>query len=210
MRAWSPTKSPASKVFGVAVLLRRTCRSHGRLDSENYADAVRRHGLGVDHAEHAEAFQAAYATSLEKVAEGPRRFRGLPGHRPPSRTPGRTRPTIQSRPPHRELGAHRPLQDPGRRPRRRGLPVQRLRRPRPAPRRTGPRRAVDRFEAMHGTPPARVIVIGDTPRDVQCARAGHAESVAVATGVFDTDALRETGADVVVEDSRRPTHCSSF
>jgi phosphoglycolate phosphatase len=43
-------------------------------------------------------------------------------------------------------------------------------------------------------------VIGDTPRDVQCATAGNAESIAVATGVFDTDALEETGADLVVED----------
>jgi phosphoglycolate phosphatase len=44
------------------------------------------------------------------------------------------------------------------------------------------------------------IVIGDTPLDVACAAAGGARSMAVATGRYDVDALRATGADVVLED----------
>lgn len=48
--------------------------------------------------------------------------------------------------------------------------------------------------------PSDVVVIGDTPYDVACAAAGGARSVAVATGPFQTQALREAGADVVFED----------
>ena len=42
-----------------------------------------------------------------------------------------------------------------------------------------------------------VIVIGDTPHDVACARAVGAIPVAVATGGFSVDELRATGADRV-------------
>jgi len=43
-------------------------------------------------------------------------------------------------------------------------------------------------------------VIGDTPNDVECARAAGAVAVAVATGSYSVDELRETGADVVFTD----------
>ena len=45
-----------------------------------------------------------------------------------------------------------------------------------------------------------VIVIGDTPSDVACARAVGAVPVAVATGTYSIDALRKTGAPIVLED----------
>ena len=44
------------------------------------------------------------------------------------------------------------------------------------------------------------IVVGDTPLDVACARASGARSIAVATGHYSVDELREAGADVVFED----------
>ena len=44
------------------------------------------------------------------------------------------------------------------------------------------------------------VVIGDTPLDVACAKAGGARSIAVATGNHSVDELRESGADVVLED----------
>ena len=44
-----------------------------------------------------------------------------------------------------------------------------------------------------------VVVIGDTPHDVSCARAHGCRSIAVATGIFDSDQLRSSGADLVVE-----------
>ena len=48
--------------------------------------------------------------------------------------------------------------------------------------------------------PTDVFVIGDTPLDVEVAQAGGGRSVAVATGSYDVEALRETGADVVLSD----------
>jgi phosphoglycolate phosphatase-like HAD superfamily hydrolase len=47
---------------------------------------------------------------------------------------------------------------------------------------------------------ADTIVIGDTPRDIACARADGVRVIAVTTGPFDADALR--GADVVCRDAR--------
>jgi phosphoglycolate phosphatase len=47
---------------------------------------------------------------------------------------------------------------------------------------------------------SRVVVVGDTPLDVACAAASGARSLAVATGSYDTDALRAAGADVVMKD----------
>jgi phosphoglycolate phosphatase len=44
------------------------------------------------------------------------------------------------------------------------------------------------------------IVIGDTPRDIDCAKPYGALSVAVATGPYSSAALREAGADLVFED----------
>ncbi len=44
------------------------------------------------------------------------------------------------------------------------------------------------------------VVIGDTPRDVECAKPYGALTVAVATGPYTSAALRDAGADVVFED----------
>lgn len=62
-------------------------------------------------------------------------------------------------------------------------------------------RAIERGETHAGRTFARreVVVIGDTPRDVAAARACGAVAVAVATGPHRVDALRGTGADVVME-----------
>lgn len=46
----------------------------------------------------------------------------------------------------------------------------------------------------------RTVVIGDTPRDIACARADGVRVAAVATGPFATEAL--AGADAVVDDAR--------
>ena len=52
--------------------------------------------------------------------------------------------------------------------------------------------------------PADVVVIGDTPRDVQCARENGCRSLAVATGGCSEDELCLAGADVTVPDLRDP------
>lgn len=47
---------------------------------------------------------------------------------------------------------------------------------------------------------ARVVVIGDTPYDIECARVGGAQSIAVATGGHSMEELRAAGADIVLAD----------
>jgi phosphoglycolate phosphatase-like HAD superfamily hydrolase len=46
----------------------------------------------------------------------------------------------------------------------------------------------------------RVVVVGDTPFDVECAAVAGARSIAVATGGHTTAELAAAGADAVVED----------
>jgi phosphoglycolate phosphatase-like HAD superfamily hydrolase len=61
--------------------------------------------------------------------------------------------------------------------------------------------AVERLRALGlpAPPPDRIVIIGDTPSDVDCAKAYGARALAVATGPFSSAALQDAGADVVVE-----------
>ena len=59
------------------------------------------------------------------------------------------------------------------------------------------RRAVDAWGVSFD--PQAVVVIGDTPRDVECGRHHGTRTVGVATGKFGIDALRTSGADAVLE-----------
>jgi phosphoglycolate phosphatase len=63
------------------------------------------------------------------------------------------------------------------------------------------RRAVERGEAMLGcdVPNSDVLVVGDTPLDIEAAHAADCTAVGVATGHYDSAALREAGADHVLE-----------
>jgi phosphoglycolate phosphatase len=47
---------------------------------------------------------------------------------------------------------------------------------------------------------ADVVVVGDTPRDIACARAGGARAIAVATGFYKRDQLEAHQPDVVLDD----------
>lgn len=47
---------------------------------------------------------------------------------------------------------------------------------------------------------AQVIIVGDTPLDIECATSTGAVSIAVATGYFSTSELRSHGADHVMPD----------
>lgn len=46
----------------------------------------------------------------------------------------------------------------------------------------------------------RVVVIGDTPHDIECARVAGATSIAVATGGFTVEQLLDAGADHALPD----------
>ena len=48
--------------------------------------------------------------------------------------------------------------------------------------------------------PSDVLVVGDTPHDVACAHAAGAIPIAVATGGYSVDQLRESGAEIVFGD----------
>lgn len=62
--------------------------------------------------------------------------------------------------------------------------------------------ALARYTARTGLPidPADVVIIGDTPNDVEVARVGGTRAVCVATGQYDREALLEAGADIVFHD----------
>ncbi|MFO0828949.1 MAG: haloacid dehalogenase-like hydrolase [Phycisphaerales bacterium] len=68
-------------------------------------------------------------------------------------------------------------------------------------RRSLPPVAMQRFAAIEGREPqpSRVIVIGDTPHDVYCAKFNGCRAIAVATGGATLDSLAATDADLVVE-----------
>lgn len=70
-----------------------------------------------------------------------------------------------------------------------------------ADRRRLPSLAARRAHALVGYPfrPDEVVVIGDTPRDVECARAFGAVAIAVASGMCSREELAATGPDRLLD-----------
>jgi phosphoglycolate phosphatase len=62
------------------------------------------------------------------------------------------------------------------------------------------RRAIERAAAAYGGPldPSHVVIVGDTPHDIDAAHAVGAVAIGVASGHFGVDELRAAGADHVV------------
>ncbi|MHC4109134.1 MAG: HAD family hydrolase [Planctomycetota bacterium] len=58
------------------------------------------------------------------------------------------------------------------------------------------------YRALRGRPidPRQVVIVGDTPHDIDCARAHGCRVLAVGTGPYPTAALLDRGADLVVDD----------
>lgn len=65
-----------------------------------------------------------------------------------------------------------------------------------------PSLALYRLSQMMGSPvaPEDAIVIGDTPRDVACARHAGVKVLCVATGRFDKETLKEADPDFLLDD----------
>ncbi len=60
--------------------------------------------------------------------------------------------------------------------------------------------ALDKFRQKgYDFSSSHCIVIGDTPRDVQCAKVHGAQCIAVATGPYTRDDLLQTEADIVLD-----------
>lgn len=66
--------------------------------------------------------------------------------------------------------------------------------------------AMSKYEQRTGraADPARVVVIGDTPRDIACAKAHNCIAFAVATGFYSVEDLEAAGADIAVKDLKDP------
>lgn len=60
--------------------------------------------------------------------------------------------------------------------------------------------AVERYRLKIGRDPQRVVIIGDTPFDVGCAKAHGHVAVGVATGKFSSEQLLASGADFAFAD----------
>jgi phosphoglycolate phosphatase len=73
------------------------------------------------------------------------------------------------------------------------------------------RRAIERGSVLLGEPldPRQVLVVGDTPHDVEAAHGAGAVAVGVATGRFDAQALRDAGADHVLGSLEEPIPLST-
>ena len=73
------------------------------------------------------------------------------------------------------------------------------------------RLAIERASGLLGEPldPRQVLVVGDTPHDVEAAHGSGAVAVGVATGRFDADALRDAGADHVLHTLEEPLPLST-
>ena len=59
--------------------------------------------------------------------------------------------------------------------------------------------ALDQARAAGVPDSQHVVIIGDTPHDIDCAQAHGARAIAVATGTFDRAALDAAGADLTLE-----------
>ncbi|MFN9078701.1 MAG: HAD hydrolase-like protein, partial [bacterium] len=62
--------------------------------------------------------------------------------------------------------------------------------------------AIERAKAGLGRAfdPARVTIIGDTPHDIDCAKAHGCRALGVGTGPYSTERLLAAGADLAVAD----------
>ncbi len=72
--------------------------------------------------------------------------------------------------------------------------------------------ALSRFKCAFGKKmdPAEVVVIGDSPHDVECAKSNGCRSLAVATGLHDANLLRSEGADLAVDSLADTRHLTTW
>jgi phosphoglycolate phosphatase len=67
------------------------------------------------------------------------------------------------------------------------------------------RLAIAKAERLHGElEPGEAYVVGDTPLDIEAAKAANAVAVGVASGAYSTDQLRDAGADHVLPSLESP------
>ncbi len=71
--------------------------------------------------------------------------------------------------------------------------------------------AIERFAKKDlSFTPQDCVIVGDTPRDVQCAKVHSALCIAVATGPYSREALLATDADIVFDTLADTGRCLDF
>jgi phosphoglycolate phosphatase-like HAD superfamily hydrolase len=71
--------------------------------------------------------------------------------------------------------------------------------------------AIEKFKRMNfDFTPHTCIVVGDTPRDVQCAKIHGAHCIAVATGPYAKEELLMTDADIVIDSFKETDKYMNF
>lgn len=169
----------------------------GRLDVLIWRDLATRHGIDPGAENHAR-FRSTYRRMLEQAFDDGAIARALPGVmelvRAVAEAPDLTAGVLTGN--YRETGRmkiDRAGLDPD-------VFVIEAWGDEGATRRDLPPVAMNRYAARNGgtIDPNHVVIIGDTPHDVDCARHHGCRSLGVATGVFSVDDLRRSGADRAV------------
>lgn len=195
---------------GVAAMLRAFAMLHGEqgfsfegveiagaLDGLLFARMMERHGLPADPSTH-ERFQRLYGDELARSLT-PERVRRMPGTDALVTALRDAGAAVGLLTGNYELTAHTKI-------RTAGFDVAHF--PFGAFGADGPSRrhltpvAIARAASHHGRTfdPSRVTIIGDTPHDIDCAKAHGCRAIGVGTGPYAPDRLHACGADLAVGD----------
>ena len=171
---------------------------HGKLETENYREAVDRHAPEMNANDHEDRFKDSYEQHMARIGAESAGFQALPGVQNALKE-------LQDIP-HVEVGI---LTGNWERTGRLKLELGNIDHSQfriCSWAEDGESRndlvpvAEKRFQDHFGCDPEKIVVIGDTPRDIECAHAHGAIAVGVATGIHDADTLRNSGADYVLND----------
>ena len=195
-------EAAGAELFGAGFSARRVSYA-GRLDPAIVADLLRDNGVEPS-AGHIAAFRAAYRPRLAALMAQPGRARVLPGVLALLERFSHETTWVQAllTGNWEDTGSLK-LQAAGIEKRYFGFGVWGDDSPIDPPLREHlPVVAMSRYQALkgHAVDPGKVVIIGDTPNDVRCARVNGCRVIGVATGLSSRQELVDAGANLAVED----------